>query len=488
MSQTQFLLFLISIIPFANCLIIHLCADAPKLVSFANKASPILFLVILTGLYGSAYDDDSYLVLIEASRGLSIGFAPDQMAMGFLLMLGVFWIIFVFYSQRFFQLTQTQNLDHFQTFFTLIIGFVSLVVLSKNLLSILFFYNCLVFLCHFFAIKFLHKKSTKFSHIFTFLLYLESIFLFLAIVATYKFTGKIDFSSNGIIAESLSPIKQALLLIFYSSGLFLSILFPSYLLYREANFDTPIIYVLFFLAYAFSSFYIFIKLISFIFGFNGFSELISNIGFEFFEIIFLANIFAASLFLMKSKGLRSSFFYLFFQQFLFTLFVTILFAKFLGAKAVMPIISYFLSFTLVFLTISNFILYLSKAENKGLEGLFYDLKVTSILLIFGILSLIGIAPSLAAVNSFFLIKLIFQKKLLISAIIFLINLGALSVLALKIIYPLFLKPEQPRSQADLELAKNIDFDSNLILTSLVVGIMLLLSLIVYPFVINFFSL
>lgn len=488
MTQTQFLLVLISIIPFVNCLIIQICSDSPKLVNIINRTFPILFLVNLIGIYGDAKHYNSYLVLVEATRGVSLGFALDQVAIGFLFLLGFFWLIFIFYSQRFLQLTEARNVNNFKIFFTLIVGFVNLIIISKNLLSILFFYNCLVLICHFFALKFLHKKSTKFSHIFTSILYLESISLFLAIVATYKFTGQIDFADGGVISEKLNSAKYAMLLILYLSGLFLSVLLPSYLLHRNANFDPPIIYSLFFLAYGLSSFYIFVKLLAFIFGFESFALVVSKIGFAFFEWIFLANIATASFFLIRSNGLKSSFFYLFFQQFLFTLFLIITFATFDKSAVSLALISFLFSFTLVFLSLSNFILYLNKAEGKGLDGLFYDLRITSILLIFGIVSLAGIAPSLSGVSTFFLLKIIFKKKLFLTGIIFIVNFASLTFFAWKAIYPLFFKLEKPRSQTDLELAKNIDFDSSLILTSLVVGIAMFLSLILFQFVINFFSL
>jgi hypothetical protein len=201
MTQTQFLLLLISIIPFINALTIKICEDSPKLVATFNKVFPLLFLINLVGIYGNLDRDNSYLVITEAARGISLGFDIDRLALGFLFLLNFFWIVFVFYSQRFLHLIQARNIQSLKIFFTLIIAFVNLIIISKNLLSILFFYNCLIILCHFFSIKFLHKTETKFSNFFTFLLYFESIFFFLAIVATYKFTGQIDFIEGGIISE-----------------------------------------------------------------------------------------------------------------------------------------------------------------------------------------------------------------------------------------------------------------------------------------------
>lgn len=481
MTQTQFLLLTIAMLPFVNCLFAKLWKDVPSLVNFINKLSPILFLINVIGLYGNIKNDNSYFVFAEAMRGISLGFAVDEIALIFLFLLSFFWLIFVFYSQSFLQISAAKNADHLKVFFVLIVAFVNLIIISKNLLTTLFFYNCLVLMCHFFAVKFLHKSDTKISRLFTFLLYLESIFFFLAIVATYKFTDQIEFANGGIISQNFDQTKHSLLLALYFSGLFLSVILPSYLLYRNITLDPLAIYILFFLAYGFSSLYIFIKLLNFVFGFKGFALILSKIGFEFFEWVFLINISLASVFLLLSKNFKSSFFYLFFQQFLFVLFSVIVFVIFGKEKIYLSLFSFFLALTLIFLCISNFVLYLGKLKSNGFEGNFYDLKITTTLFIFGIFNLIGIVPAIGAVEKFLLIKIILQKKLLLSALILFVNFLALSLFAWKILHPL-LKREAGLEKNDL--AREVDFDSNLILTALTVAIAMFLGLIFFPFVTN----
>ncbi len=486
MTQTQVLLLLISIIPFANCLLIKFCDESSKLINAIEKFLPILFLINIIGIYGNLDRDNSYLVLTEAARGISLGFDVDALGLVFLFLLNFFWLIFAFYSRRFFQLSETKNLTNLRAFFALIIALVNLIIISKNLLSILFFYNCLIVVCHFFGMKFLHKKETKFSYFFTFLLYLESVFFFLAIVATYKFTGQIDFQLGGIISENIDSAKYVLIFVLFLAGLFLSVLIPFYLLYRDINLDLITIYGLFFLSYAFSGIYIFLKILNSIFGLKGFAFMISETGFAIFEWIFLFNIAAASVCLVLSKGLKSSFFYLTFQQFTFALFSIFLFATYDDSRINLGILSFFFSITLIFLCISNFVLYLQKSEEKSVFGIFYDLKVTTILFIFGIFNLVGIAPGIGAVEKFFLLKIIFEKKLLIAGMAFLANFLGLSFFSWKVFYPFFWRStKEAKSQNDMELAKSIDFDSSLILTALTVAIVMFLSLIFFPFLIEF---
>ncbi|MBP7710609.1 MAG: hypothetical protein KA100_06035 [Rickettsiales bacterium] len=485
MTQTQILLLLISLIPFANCVVTKFCDDSSNVIVAIKKFLPVLFLINLIGIYGNIDRDNSYLVLAEAARGIALGFDIDQLSLGFLFLLNFFWLIFAFYSRRFFELMQVKNVTNLESFLALIIALVNLILISKNLLSILFFYNCLIIVCHFFGLKFLHKKETKFSHFFTFLLYLESLFFFLAIVATYKFTGQIDFKLGGIITGDIQSAKYFLLLAFYLIGLFLSVLIPFYLLYRDINLDLITIYGLFFLSYAFSGIYIFLKILNSIFGLQGFALMLSGAGFTIFEWIFLVNIAVSTVCLVLSKGLKSSFFYLFFQQFTFALFSIFTFAVFDEGRINLGVLSFFFSITLIFLSVSNFILYLSKSEGKSVFGIFYDLKVSTILFIFAVLNLLGVAPGIGAVEKFFLLKIIFEKKLLIAGLAFLTNFVGLAIFSWKVFYPFFWRNQEQKSQNDQELAKSIDFDSSLILTALTVAIVIFLSLIFFPFLIEF---
>lgn len=487
MTQAQFLLFLISIIPIANYMILSLCRDSEKLVNILSKFLPILFFLHLIGLSNSLNNNEVYIEIIETVRGISLGYMVNTVTLKFLFLLNFIWIIFVFYSHRFLLIEDNKLINQFKLFFAIAIALVNLIIIAQNLLSTLFFYNCLVLLCHFFAIKFLHKKETKYSYLFTFLLYLESLLFFLAIVATYKFSGRIDFMDNGVLPDHLSQTKLFILVALYLGGLFLSMALPSYLMHRNVNLNPLIIYVLFFVSYAFSSLYIFIKILVFILGLDYFSQAIQTIGFKYFEFIFLANLLISGVLMLISKNLKSAFFYLFFNQFTFSLFAIFTFAIFDETKLYLSLFSFLLSVTLVFLCLSNIILYLEKAEDKSLKGLFHELKITSILLLFAFLNLIGLVPSIGVLEKFFLLKILLKKKLLLGGLIFLTNTTIMILFTCRLAFLLVYKSESPKSEADSQLAKAIDFDSSLILTALITAIVIFLAIIFYPLITNFFS-
>ncbi|NBV05728.1 MAG: hypothetical protein EBS06_00625 [Proteobacteria bacterium] len=481
MLKAQFLLLSISIIPLFNCLLIKLFQSSEKLINIISKLLPILFFLHLIGLLNGLNKGQVYIELIKSAPSISFGFMLDSITLKFLFLLNFIWIIFVFYSHRFLRLQDAKNLSEFKLFFAIAIALINLVFISQNLLTSLLFYNCLALLCHFLAVKFLYKKEDKFSYIFTSLLYLESLFFFFTIVATYKFSGRIEFSTNGILPKNLEQIKAAILLILYLGGLFCAVILPSYLLYRKVSFDLLIVYVLFFLSYALSSLYILLKILVLVFSLSSFSQIILKIGLGYFDFILLLNLLISGAFLLLSKNFKSAFFYLLFNQLFFALFAIFTFAAFNQGKVYLVLLSFLLSITLVFFCFSNLTLYLSKAENKSLAGLFYDFKITMTLLAFALLNLIGIVPTISALEKFFLAKIILQKKIFLTAAIFVSNALILALFSCRLFYILLSKSEVTRSEHDLKLAKDIDFDSSLTLTALITAIMLVLALILKNF-------
>jgi len=205
-------------------------------------------------------------------------------------------------------------------------------------------------------------------------------------------------------------------------------------------------------------------------------NLIQKIGFGFFESFFLLSTLIASILVIISKTIKTSFFYLFFQQLIFTLFAILVFTIFDNSKVDLSILSFCLNTTLVYICLSNIIAYLSKAENKRIAGLFYYLKVTASLLFFGILFLIGFIPSTAFLEKLHLLKIILNQDLDLAKIIFAINAITIMFFAGRLFYPLFAGSKEVLSEKDCELAKKIDLHSGLILSPILVFIFLIVGM------------
>ncbi len=459
----KFLPLILVAIPLMSCLFSSLKTQNFFLKSL-DSFLPILFFANLIGLYRQVENH-------QASAALHL----DKTTFVFLFLLNFLWLVFAFYSQRFWQLSSEKRSQELRIFFAFIVTVLTVILLSKNLILILFFYSCLILAAQLFAVRFLRHTEIAFLRLFTFLLYFESFFFFLALVATSKFVG----TEN---AENLAREEGILLLTLYFFGLFFSVLMPYFVFFRQPNIEPIITYIFFFLAYSVSSICIFVKLLTLVFGFDLFAKILTQTGFTFVEMVFLFNILIASIFTLFSRGIKLSFFYLFFQQFFFVIFSVIFFATFKGGVIYLGLISFSLSLTLIFFCVSNLTLYLSKSGSKNLVGLFYQLPVNTTLLIFAIVSMAGLLPTIGAIEKFHLVKIIWQEHLWISATIVVINSATLMIFAGKMLYYFLSHSDENMSEENSARARDIDFDSSLILTALLTALMMIFGLFVTKFI------
>jgi formate hydrogenlyase subunit 3/multisubunit Na+/H+ antiporter MnhD subunit len=476
-----YLLLIIAFIPLLNALVLSY-AKSPALISLSGKILPIFSAIILIGIHQNLDSEGFSLVILPIFNDVSFGFLLNSSALIFLSLLTFLWIIFSFYSAAFFELVEFDDVESFQKFFNLNIATLTLIILSKNLLTSLVFYHLLILISLFFALNFLYKDRDRFSSFFTALFYLKSLLIFLAIIFTYKIFATLEFTSEASSGQIVSAKAQFALLALYFCALFLFLIAPFYLLYRRnINNEPAIIYNFFLLPHAFASLFVFSRILNFIFTFEVFGDLIDKINFVTIEVIFLLLLILPSLLLIFSKSLKSSFFYLFFHRFTFALFALLFFAKFDVTRINLPIYAFLIEFTLLFLVFSNLNIYFSQSDEKKFEGLFYKMPITCSLIIFVFASMIGFAPTTGTLEIFLILKIAISKNMWLSLCFLVFSGASLSLFFFKSFRFVFLTSAEKLSLGDESLAKDIDGDSNLILTAITAAIALFSLLII-----NFF--
>lgn len=467
--MTQIFLFNLIALPLLGCLIASLNKQN-FFFKFADGILPVLFFANLIGLDNQFHD-----IIVD---DIFMGFYLNKTAFCFLLLLNFLWLVLAFYFQRFWEINSFQKTSQLRVFLNFVIAFLVIIFVSKSLMVTLFFYSCLIIASQLFVVRFLRANEINFLRLFNFLLYFESFFFFLAMVATYKLVGRIDFIKGGIVDQNLGRDEEAILLIFFAFGLFFSVILPYFLFFRKIDLEPIVTYSLLFFSYSFSSLCILVKLIHSTFGFESFANIFAEGGFGVIESIFLFNVTIASVFLLFSKGLKLSFFYLFFQQFFVAIFLSFLLGIFDSEKIYLSLISFSLAITLVFFSVSNIATYLAKSEEKTLLGLFYKLPISTSLLIFGIVSMAGLTPTICAVEKFFVLKAIWHNHLWISAAVIFVNSLSLLIVAGKLSYHFLSHKKSNSGEENFALARDIDFDSRLILTSLLTLILMLVGVFV----------
>ncbi len=487
MNNGRLLLFVVAFLPMLSWFTLRFFRYSPTFYNFCYRLFPILYLINL--FQGSNFFTKGFyfFTISESIRGVSLSLYADKISILFLFLIGFIWLLFSFYSTKFFVINGDKNANYFKEFFVLIISLLILLILSKNLFTILFFYVCLIVSSHFFGIKYFNKSENKFAKSFTFLLYFESFLIFLATVSTFKINGQIEFVDKIILPLNYDEFYHGIIFLLFFFGLFLAMILPFYLFFKNIKFDSLSLFVIFLMAYGFSSGFVFLKIINYIYGIKGFAILSKFYSTNFFEILFVINIAITSFFMFKERDLKSSSFFLFVHQFNFLIFSILIHLSGKFNYAFISFSAFLINFVLIFFCLANFEIYLKKHNDKSYRGLFYLMPITSCLLFFAIFSLVGLAPSVSSVDKLFLITHIVKNKLYFSLIIYLLNFLTLVFFSIKIV-KIFFNKEQDLDFAKKSIfAKKIDFDSSLILSILAVAIVSFGGLLFSSYIIQFLS-
>lgn len=465
------ILALLIILPIFNCLILSI-SENKRIINLASSLAIIGYVACLLGLKSESKEIN--LEIFNLSSDLAIAFKINDAILNQVFLLGFIWLIFEFYVRRFYEISEVAKGIRIRLLFVLNITFINLIILSNNIFCLTIFATILSLFYYLVFDKFLVKQKNIYTQFFKFLILAEPFLLLVVSIITYYLSQQTIFVKDGIL-QNLNLFETILLFCLYFGATFFTILSVSYIFYAKYYDFEPITnYIILVLFYGFFKLFFFIKIITQVFGIGLFTSIISRFGLETFEIIFLINFVTAFYFLLFSKDFKAIFFYLFFSQLIFAFFAIFIFALYNEARINGVLTNFVLSLTLMFLTFSNLILYLKKAENKDFTGIFYNMKVTISLMIFAFLNLIGATPTIAGIEKFALLKISIKHHLPFLQLMILLNAAALAFFALKIFYSAFFKPENSFSAHDKALSQKIDSASSLMLTSLVVVVIMIL--------------
>ncbi len=491
MNQGQFFLFILAFFPLISWFALRFFAEFKKFYDFCFCLFPILFFINLIESTKILSNNDYEIVISEAIRFVSLSIYADKISIIFLYLLAFIWIILSFYLSAYLKISYIENKNDFKEFVILIIATINLLILSRNLFTILFFYICLILECNFFSQKFLNFEESKLTKFFSFSLYIESFLIFLAMILTFKTNSQLEFVENIIVPLNYNENLFGFIFLLFFFGLFLSILLPYYLFFKNLKFNSIVLLILFLLTYCFASSFVFLKIINYIFGIKGFGLLSKKFGLIFFEIIILTNMMITSFILLKKNDLKTSSHLLLVNQFSFYLLNILVQLANKFNYSFIATISFTINFVMIFLCFANFELFFEKSAIKNHKSIFKFMPITCLLLFFSLFSLIGLAPALSIVDKYYLIKSIWLKKDYLALIIFVLNFIFLTYYSYKIFSLFNAKVSENFEIKNLENVKNqakaVDFNPNLILTILTLAIISMIGIIFFSNLIKYLS-
>lgn len=488
MIKTQ----LIPLLPILALLLVFWMGKFPKITNrFSNKISilfSILFLVASVSL--KSLKLPIILTLLPISKGLDFAWSLGANHFLFLMLIGCFWLALEIYAEQYFLKNNDKKINQFRILFLTIITSLTFLTLSQNLLSALLCYQLLIVVLCFFVGQFIPKISQKSAKNFGLFILSSTVFLPIAAALTYKVTGNLNFTENGVITSQINLWQYSLLFCFYAISLALIAFMPIYLLFGNLYYLSPPAIIAILPSFAFGILLLLFKVIFYIFGQKLFISFTPNIDYNhLLTIILTLNLLASGLLAIFSKNLKQILTFLFFNQLIF---VIIEFFNFgLNAKQMqISITSFILSQVLIFLAIGNISLYLKDSADKTLNGIFYKLRITILVFIFALLNLSGLSPSIGALEKYWLLKTIVNAKSIANAVIMLLNLLLYLVCIAKVIYPMIeilaknnSKNPSVAKENDIEIAKEIELDLSLILPMVILSSALFI--LAFASIINF---
>ena len=468
---------LLPFIPLISLLINFSALKISKLTSFSHFSAIFLALLFIFQIFN--LNDNFSLELLSLSFlkmppgfTLTLYFSETHRLM--LLALGIIWLCLIFYSKQYFELLDKEDHPYYFNFFLpLIVGLISGVVLSENLLTLLFFYQFIALAVWLSLGLFSGKEAANSVRNFGILIIILPIFFFLGTSSTYFTAGEIDFISGGIFYEQKIS-NLSLPLTFYLISLSLIALAPIYLLFRNLHLINLPVLLLNLMALAFVIIIGLLKVIYGIFGAEIFNELMWQNNLLLYLLII--NLFLSAVLAIRSEDLKRILFYLFFNQFACLLMFFLFFS--LNAKRMQIIsASFLLGQTLIFLIFANINLYLKIAHSKDIKAIFTPLKLNILALIFIFLNFAGCITAIGFIEKFWLFSNAFKDESIINIVALAVNILLILILALKLIWPMLL---HKKFNSDL---KNLGraLEHNFGLTIPIIVIPALLFLLSFPF-------
>ncbi len=473
MNKIQFLISFIAIIPLFALISIPFIKKDQK---FISKFTMSLALIMLFNILNLSYNYDGNLnsiSLLAISDNFDLGLSVTNISLIIAAIVTFIWFVITFYSNKNFIFSNDKRFFNFQIFSISLILLITLVIFSKNLVSLILFYQLLVILLYFFNNYFSSHKEFAASNNFSLISLIGSFFMLIAIFATYKIAGNIEFTNNGIL-NNVSSKKQLALLLIFIMAICPIALFPVYLFYKKLYIlNSPMIIISFIISYGLVSLIILLKIILNIFGFSEFIKNIHQFNFSYIlNFIVGINLLFSGIFMVLQNNIKKIMLHLLFNQLIFAIFLFLILHQAIN-QFIITVIAFILSQSLIFLSLGNINLYLMKAKEKTLAGIFYKLKYNTILLIFAFGSIVGAVPAIGMVEKWIFIQNYLINEFDFNLLIIFTNIILILISVIRIISPLFAK-DKNINEEDNALALRIDRDLSLISPSIIIASLMLI--------------
>lgn len=474
-DESALILAIIIIIPIIN---IFLCK-----INYHLNFNSVFSLSIIQALSSLAlfitFDDGQSLTwdIFHVNNIVNLSIYINKYSIILLNLINFINLALLIFFEKYLQIFDKNNHKKTVLFIMYFLLSVNLLVICANLISSIFVIGINILLSNsYFNEKYKDSKSHLINSL-NFVYYFQFALLFILLIFFVIYFNNNSFYDNKILFFELHKNTQYYFYILIYFALFLLVLTPFYLFYYFTRITIIDEFIVIIISYLLPYIIVFTKLIFYIFDFNFLPIFIihNKLYLDLFIIVNLIFLAFAMVYNKFKKNLLTmlsfySLFYLFFSFFISN--------KDNHSHILFLTIGFIINIISLFMMILPFNLLQNKMNNPSLQGLFFLMPKSCILLIISILNLIGLTPSFNMINNYQILTNLSAKMTIISiSIILFFNIFIMVFLCffLKLI---FSKVSIDRNQEDINLINTFENEQNLVFSRIAI---IILSIVFFLF-------
>ena len=219
-SPEAFLVFAL-VVPYVGALLIPVFRDRPNLREAVTLVTAALLFLSIAGLAGPVFGGARPQVLgIEVFQGVAFAFEVEPLGMLFALVASALWILNSVYSIGYMRAHDEPRQTTYYVCFAVALGSTIGIAFAKNLFTLFLFYEVLTVSTYPLVTHNRDAEAMRSGRLYLLMLLGTSMALFLpAIIATWVFTGTLDFTPGGILGGKVGNATVAALLVLYVFGI-----------------------------------------------------------------------------------------------------------------------------------------------------------------------------------------------------------------------------------------------------------------------------
>jgi len=433
------------LVPLVGAVVIVLCGRNANLRDGVTLAIALaLFALVLRVALGE--DGPVEVTLFELVPGLAISLHNETLSVLFAVVASGLWIVTHLYAIGYMRGAEEKHQTRFFACFSIALGAAVGVAFSANMLTLFIFYEVLTLSTYPLVVHKEDEKAKRGARVYLGILLATSIGLLLpAMIATWAYTGTLDFVPGGVMAGRVDPAVGALLLVLFMYGIGKAALMPFHRWLPSAMVaPTPVSALLHAVAVVKAGVFTVLKVSVYLFGLDYLRELWTQelmIGIAAFTML------AASLVAMQQNNLKAMLAYSTISQLSYIVLAAMLASQWAAVGGAMHIVMHALGKITLFFCAGAIYVATRKTEISQLDGLGRRMPFTFAAFFLGALCVIGVPPMGSMWSKFHLVMGAYDSGYLLAVAV----IGVSTLLNIAYLLPpvvrAFLNPPPPGETA-----------------------------------------